>query len=344
LVMSSHYLIVPTIADFFSEESLKNFGNRVVKKTEDAYENLGWMVKTEVLRECGRHFQDPDRDFPDHNPQFLGCIISRYQITKKGSFENGLIHETTAHNVEFWRSRVEKAASDLGKQLAQEKSHFPESLALERKTFRACRRTPYILARINDFHQLAYLATYVSKPVHFLIEDDLRYLGTNKKFHSQGKPNYLEKIRHFGQVMNNCIDTILKLTFRGGRKQIPPARDDLPSIDLGELENINSDEKENEEPEEEKQAERDEVGEETKEENKEDVENEEIVVVKTQSQKKGNRRSKRKARTKKSEKEKKAKKGEKAKKPPPKKRSKRNKEKGLNHGNFSSLVSAESYD
>lgn len=91
LVMSCHYVILPTIPDLYSTESIKRL---------EQYIDEQWLVITRKTIEYNSNNKYP---FPDHYPKFLGYIMGRYDIKKAGEIKDGIVEDIVPDNISYWQ-------------------------------------------------------------------------------------------------------------------------------------------------------------------------------------------------------------------------------------------------
>jgi len=106
VMMSSHYVVVPTIADYYSTDCLEGMEQRL----------LGyWVPKINLLRAGTQVTTSP---FPPHSPKFVGIFLSRYIPNRMGEIQNGLAQDDMPYNDQYWAVRVEDQALRMGQRLA----------------------------------------------------------------------------------------------------------------------------------------------------------------------------------------------------------------------------------
>lgn len=161
LVMSSHYLIVPGIADYFTKEMFDELAV-ILPRWRDEWEG--------VRGGTSRTFHP----LPPHLPKFLGYLMLRFQHRRFGWMHEGIVRDRLALNEDSWLLRVEQAADSLHNVLE------PLNLALPRQCYVDTQKT-LCLGMIRDFYQLGDLSGHFHVPVNFLRESHMVKLRRNPK-------------------------------------------------------------------------------------------------------------------------------------------------------------------
>ena len=100
IIMSCDYVVIPTIADFFSSEMVDAVHAKL----------RSWAPQIQSKRQLFALSLHP---FPSANPKFLGYFLSRYRVNKKGGIEHGLVTDTLPANLTNWARVVSRAAVRL---------------------------------------------------------------------------------------------------------------------------------------------------------------------------------------------------------------------------------------
>lgn len=203
LVMSSHYLIVPTIPDFFSKEMLGDLGKMLID----------WHKSYETSRLIASKSFHP---LPLHHPKFLGYMVMRFSTLCLGNMRYGLAEDILPINESLWLSRLQQAAdASYQKLLNQRRSGI--QLVLPRRAYGEANRS-LCLGMIRDFHQLGDLSNYYHIPVAFLQEEqvkklerkrDGRIVAVNQSSHEH--QSCLYRIRIMKCIFQSAANTMLSL-------------------------------------------------------------------------------------------------------------------------------------
>lgn len=164
LIMTSHYLIVPVIADLYSNDTLIYMEDSIMKWFEDI-KKWKMIFEDPVLR--------PNFNLPDHWPKFMGYILNRIDSNMIGDIENGIEVNRLRKSENHWVHKIELAAKKLtnalqvfpyDKNTEQQKSY---SLALSTDVYRRVKRTEKI-GVVREFWGLKNISDTVHLPVCFL--------------------------------------------------------------------------------------------------------------------------------------------------------------------------------
>ena len=240
-IMHSHYVIVPCENNRLSEKNLVSLP-RHIKDWYKKYGHRGPLHRS-GLRDFSRGLTSdwiPNRDatlpLPDVEPKFLGIILNKYEVGRKGTKRNNKgepeeTRETFKSNAQIRMARRMLAASlrvseelktsgssmpgDEGIELAVGENAFSSIEGEGLNVFRHQRGSPYypqygILARVRKGAQHYETATFaVGKPFSAIDTDaDLRNV---KEECNSNKSIDKEEVAHFRRIFDDIASFIIYL-------------------------------------------------------------------------------------------------------------------------------------
>ena len=218
LVMSSHYVIVPAVADFFSYEMLSDFGTAMIG-WRNTIERNNVQLRDLRTRELLGNPAAPNSiklPFPQHFPKLLGYILSRYKIkpgTALGTVQpNGLANDQLGANEGHWASRVETSMCQVSATLVARQLVVP-SPGANPGVFGPPRGRALCLGRVSEFHQLGALSGTFHTPVPFLRAEHMVTMK-NQQGDAEQMKNWEEKLENVDRFRRICaaaVDNILLL-------------------------------------------------------------------------------------------------------------------------------------
>ena len=140
LVMTSDYLIVPLLAEFFSAEMLKCMKTKLIE----------WY---DTMQEVKKYTQHTEFPLPNINVKFLGCIISRLlpKVEMK-KMKNGLTQNTYNEIEQKWIDEITQLANDIAL-LADSRNKDEAPLSVSKEVYEHVQRKP-ILGYVKEYPSL----------------------------------------------------------------------------------------------------------------------------------------------------------------------------------------------
>jgi len=196
LIFSSHYIIVPALADFHSSEMMSSMKTNLVN-----WYNEFSAIRTETLPRAGR--ATTDFPLPAFSPKFLGFILNKIDSNNIGEIINGIEVNTLRHTDQVWKRKIELSANEL--------STLNYGLAISSDIYSKCQRSNN-LGIIRNFNTLKNISDIVHMPVPFLLDRHfVDYDHVNdivKNMSPQNKQRLTEKTSRFKQVFQEMYNTI----------------------------------------------------------------------------------------------------------------------------------------
>ncbi len=208
IICTSHYMVVPAIADSFSSLMMSKMSRNLIT----------WNDKLSTLIEpCGRPGGIP---IPSHRVKFLGFIISRYipiPPIKPIDIQNGIVvSDVLRNNQTYWMKRIQESADDITDLFKNE-----TPLALSPLIYRRNERTNK-LAMVREFWGLNEISSIFHLPVPFLnesnmyrrIEIDSEQMSdeaTLQYLPKQEREKYLNRVNEYRQIYFELANSITKL-------------------------------------------------------------------------------------------------------------------------------------
>jgi cellulose biosynthesis protein BcsQ len=208
IISTSHYMIVPALADSFSSLMMAKLSENIMKFIE----TLDSLVPS-----CNSPGGIP---IPNHRVKFLGFIISRYipipPIRPIQIVDGVVTSDVLRNNQIYWLTKIQEHANIL---TGLSKKKTP--LAIHQNTYKNSRRTNK-LAMIREFWGLNEISSIFHTPVPFLepshmyrrIEIDQEQSSgeaTLQKLPKQEVDKYMKRIIEYRQIYDNLADTIILL-------------------------------------------------------------------------------------------------------------------------------------
>ena len=210
LIFSSHYIIVPAVADFHSSEMMSSMRENLV----NWYNEIS-VIRKETIQRAGR--STTDFPIPKFNPKFLGFILNRIDSNNIGEIVNGIEVNAYRRAEEVWKRKIEYGANDLSTLENFEDNGINIPLAVSNHVYFQCERSNN-LGIIRNFNTLKNISDIVHIPVPFLEERHMtEYDHVNdivRQMSPQNKQNFMDKTSRFRQVFQeiyNSIDKIINL-------------------------------------------------------------------------------------------------------------------------------------
>ena len=190
MLMSCHYIILPTIPDLYSAESIRRL---------EQYIEENWIPLTKKIIEYSHYNKYP---FPSHYPKFLGYIMSRYDIKKQGEIKDGIVEDIVPDNIAYWQKEIDERIDNLLKRF---KRHSPPLALL--KTYSSC------LAKIKNFNSLGVLSQICNRPIWNLQKDELKRFkdGEWQKLNSSDARSNIAQSKEYSEIYDNLVINILNL-------------------------------------------------------------------------------------------------------------------------------------
>ncbi len=207
LIFSSHYIIVPAVADFHSSEMMSSMKENLVN-----WYNEIKTVRGETLAQPGR----PTTDFPitEFNPKFLGFILNRIDSNNIGEIKNGIEVNTYRRAEEVWKRKIEYGADELSTLENFQDNGIKIPLAISGHVYLRCSRSNN-LGIIRNFNTLKNISDIVHIPVPFLEERHMiEYDHVNdivRNMPPQNREKFMEKTLKFRQVFQEIYNTIVMI-------------------------------------------------------------------------------------------------------------------------------------
>ncbi len=198
LIFSSHYLIVPTEADYNSSEMISLLRQNLID----------WHNELDVIRLKLSKANKPPTDFPlpTFYPKFLGFILNKIYANNIGEIENGVELYTYKHTALKWIQKIESSANDISCKdisIKLDSLNKPVQLAVSKHVYIQCCRSTN-LGIVRNFNELKILSDMLNIPVAFL---DKKHL-LNYDNTTLGVQELMEKVSRFRQVFNEIYKTI----------------------------------------------------------------------------------------------------------------------------------------
>jgi cellulose biosynthesis protein BcsQ len=196
LIFSSHYIIVPALADFHSSEMMSSMKTNLVN-----WYNEFNVIRTETLPRAGK--ATTDFPLPAFSPKFLGFILNKIDSNNIGEIINGIEVNTYRHTDQVWKRKIELSANEI--------STLNYGLAISSDIYSKCHRSNN-LGIIRNFNTLKNISDIVHIPVPFLLDRHfIDYDHVNdivRNMSPQNKQRLTEKTVRFRQVFQEIYNTI----------------------------------------------------------------------------------------------------------------------------------------
>lgn len=157
LIMSSHYVIIPTCLDFFCLEMM-----HMMQKNLSTWEKTIETIQKSTKRP-GAWFP-----WPDHRPKFLGYILNMLMVYNKPSEEFNFQDAKIRNNMKYFEKMIDKEAKELTKNLGDNRNR-KTILAIKTEQYQACNLSQN-LGKVTQYHGLADISNLFHTPVPFLEE------------------------------------------------------------------------------------------------------------------------------------------------------------------------------
>ena len=155
LIMTSHYLIVPSLPDFFGSEMMERMCTNL----------KNWQKGLEEHREKANR---GDFNLPEHSVKFLGYILNRY--VPVGSYHNmeiqdGIAQDQLRANQKSWFFKIQEHANAITGEL----SNAIPQLAISSEAYQTLQITNMI-GKCKEYWSLNDFSSIFHVPVPFLEE------------------------------------------------------------------------------------------------------------------------------------------------------------------------------
>ena len=202
LIMTSHFLIVPSIPDFFCSEMMASM----------QFNLINWQHSLERYRERAN---STEFKLPSHSVKFLGYILNRYvpiQHFHNIPLQQGITQERLRVNQNYWFERIKISANNITQEL---QNHNPR-LAVSIGTYQAL-DIGNLVGRVREYWSLSDFAAIFHVPVPFLEERHLYkcYVITNeydeevyKPIYGESKAKNLKFIKEWQEIFLNIKENI----------------------------------------------------------------------------------------------------------------------------------------
>ena len=201
VIMTSHFLIMPTNPDYFSAEMMRSL-------------NLNeWQNDLNRVRETANASNYP---LPNHTVKFLGYILNRY--IPVGRFhglplENGLTRDRLRRTQNTWADRINEYARNIINEFGNQNPR----LAIHPRTYTRL-NISFLIGKVREYRHIGDFADLFAVPVPFLTEDHLYQLeidNDGNEFYHRLEPGdraeELEKIREWFQIFAAIENNILRI-------------------------------------------------------------------------------------------------------------------------------------
>lgn len=178
LLMTSDYFILPTSPDFFSKMAINSLANILPRWAS-------WVdraSKMSILTQATYPFSAP-------KPKFLGMIIQKYRLSKRGD-------DTPSAGFQHWVDEIEKSVTQNLLPKLQE-----SGMLLQEGS------PPFFLEKFSDFNTLIALSQRYNVPVFELTEENLE-----AEYQGKVKDTMLGSIKKFKETFSKMADKIIRLT------------------------------------------------------------------------------------------------------------------------------------
>jgi len=158
LIMTSHFLIIPTIPDFFSYEMMKSMNDNLDE----------WQSSLDMYR-IGANASN--YKLPDHTVKFLGFILNRYvPILAYHSIElsQGIAQDRLRQTQQFWFEKTQEAANEITAGLSIRNPR----LAVRPNTYQRLDRLN-LIGKVREYWSLNEFSSLFCVPVPFLQDHHL---------------------------------------------------------------------------------------------------------------------------------------------------------------------------
>ena len=210
LIFSSHYFIIPVLADFHSSETMNSMSENLQQ----------WCRKMRDVRDNMKLSTHPiNFALPDFNPKFIGIILNRFVSNYIGQVINGIEENIYRKNEAVWIKQV-KIGADTITRLDQFSIRLPMGmvetypLAISNNIYQTCNKTK-TLGEIRNFFSLQGISNMVHVPVHFLQERHLVKYEKNedsvKNMTGKEKEDYIVRVKQFKEVFDGIYSNITTL-------------------------------------------------------------------------------------------------------------------------------------
>jgi hypothetical protein len=159
LIMTSHFLLTPAIADFFSAEAMEQMPDQFLQPLPVNHPD-GWLLHMQAVR-LRTNVPGATFPLPNHTVRFLGYVLNRFRPQQHGPIINGVSTEILTHNEQHWANRMATLTGQAIHTMA------PHGLAVPLAVHTGLQRTA-CLGRFHDFGNLGDLSSIFHLPVSHL--------------------------------------------------------------------------------------------------------------------------------------------------------------------------------
>lgn len=215
LVLSSHFIVVAVIADFFSFEMMRDFTQMMTDWRQEHEANRVILQASAVQAGFAEH-PSINFPFPRHTPKFLGYVLSRY-VPQTGHGRvlgqvqaNGLANDHLPINLREWSERILEQAQSIRHNLEIAGMSLPQA------TYDTINRS-VCLGMVSDFNTLSQLSGFFHRPAAYLLPEHFI-----RGFDDAGRPlpvndneaiDQQTRVIRFRNIEEACADTIMRLIF-----------------------------------------------------------------------------------------------------------------------------------
>jgi cellulose biosynthesis protein BcsQ len=205
LIFSSHYLIIPAVADFHSSETMNSMKENLQQ----------WCIDMKIVKQNMSKSSHPiNYTLPAFNPKFIGILLNRFNSSGIGEVVNGIEKNTYRKNEAVWIKQV-KIGADMITSLNAYSIHDSICpLAVSSEIYQKCNKTN-TLGEIRNFFSLQGISNLVHIPVHFLKERHMVKYEKNedsvKYLVGEEKAMFIKRVKQFKQVFDGIYSNITKL-------------------------------------------------------------------------------------------------------------------------------------
>lgn len=202
LLMSSHYILVPTIADFFSDEMARNLAQSMLEMRQKCQR---FTQRYDFLYPAKKnHFEGTMRyRFPSHRAKIVGYILTRFSLAVGQPAApvqaNGLIGDTLLAAESRWFDRVHARFTDLHTALSE------HNLVIHRSIYEQLNRD-LCVGKVRDYFALGDRSHEFSLPVIALpLSADFR---ATVGFAARDQR---ERLTAFQEIFHTTVHTLINL-------------------------------------------------------------------------------------------------------------------------------------
>jgi len=205
LIFSSHYLIIPAVADFHSSETMNSMNENLqkwakeMKNVENNMNSLNHAINFPL---------------PTFSPKFIGMILNRFISSGIGRVTNGIEENVYRKNEAVWIKQVKLGADMISRLDTFSIGDSKVPLAVSKQIYESCKKTN-TLGEIRNFFSLQGISDMVHIPVHFLKERHMvKYVkgeGMVEIMKTKEKEEFIERVKQFKHVFDGIYSNITTL-------------------------------------------------------------------------------------------------------------------------------------